>query len=660
MVIDELITILSFDSKSSDKQKAEQYQEAIGKIQSAAATAAKWVAGLGASILALGRATAGSISENYQWAQSMGMDYEGLQRMNSVAEQFGGNIEDLKNGLSEWAAVSGGNLEIVLDQWDNIYDSVQGLPPALQKQAMAAANIPEPYIRAYQTIGKARIREMMNSAQVVSEEEARTSQEFMMTWRRAIMMFQQTITKAIAMALPAIMELVREISTFIDQNKEVISSTITTFFKAFAVALDLVFTPLFKIIGAFVNLVKWLDELTNGWFSMIVIIPILGALFATWIIGSLVSGITKTMQYVSAIGENISKLRDLAAAIKNSTLIQRIANAEIWNNTRALIVNSITKIKNGAKAVWAASMEWLHYTAVSVSTGSIWKQVAALFAKLGSIIAETSAKIASTIAEWAKIAAQIVSNVVTWLAVAAQWALNAALYACPFVWIIAAIMAVIAVIVLIIAYFEEIVEWLEKMWETSKQVFSEIGSAIKQTFERDVETAKNGWSNFVDFFSEKSKELKEKMAVVAGAMKENFIKWFEVAKNAVSELWDKIKNFCSAVKEKFVAIGNSIQNFFINIFNTIIDGVNAIIESFNKIPGVNISSIDKISLASGNANVPVSHSNVSNYHNGGSSINYVDNSTRTINTAATNAPAINRSLDNSRANNRFNNLRRVS
>jgi len=46
----------------------------------------------------------------------------------------------------------------------------------------------------------------------------------------------------------------------------------------------------------------------------------------------------------------------------------------------------------------------------------------------------------------------------TGLVTAAQWLFNAALYACPLVWIVLAILAVIAIIILIVKYFDEFVE----------------------------------------------------------------------------------------------------------------------------------------------------------------------------------------------------------
>jgi hypothetical protein len=54
-----------------------------------------------------------------------------------------------------------------------------------------------------------------------------------------------------------------------------------------------------------------------------------------------------------------------------------------------------------------------------------------------------------------------------------QWLLNASLYACPVVWIIAAIAAVIAAVVLLVKNWDHVVTFFKKAWSTIKILFLE-------------------------------------------------------------------------------------------------------------------------------------------------------------------------------------------
>lgn len=69
-------------------------------------------------------------------------------------------------------------------------------------------------------------------------------------------------------------------------------------------------------------------------------------------------------------------------------------------------------------------------------------------------------------------------KVIMGIATAVQWAYNTALFGCPVIWIIAAIMAIIAVVVLMIVYWDEIVEAIKKAWDWTVEVLSQVGPWI--------------------------------------------------------------------------------------------------------------------------------------------------------------------------------------
>lgn len=69
----------------------------------------------------------------------------------------------------------------------------------------------------------------------------------------------------------------------------------------------------------------------------------------------------------------------------------------------------------------------------------------------------------------------------------AQWALNAAMYANPIVWIIAAIIALIAIIVLLIANWDKVVAAVQVMQEKLVEIWGIIFDSIKAHVDRIVE-----------------------------------------------------------------------------------------------------------------------------------------------------------------------------
>ena len=69
-------------------------------------------------------------------------------------------------------------------------------------------------------------------------------------------------------------------------------------------------------------------------------------------------------------------------------------------------------------------------------------------------------------------------KVIMGIAAAVQWAYNTALFGCPVIWIIAAILAIIAVIVLMVVYWDEIVAAVKKAWDWIVEILSQVGEWI--------------------------------------------------------------------------------------------------------------------------------------------------------------------------------------
>lgn len=79
------------------------------------------------------------------------------------------------------------------------------------------------------------------------------------------------------------------------------------------------------------------------------------------------------------------------------------------------------------------------------------------------------------------------------IATAAQWAFNTSLYACPVVWIIAAILAIIAIIVIIITHLDFFKALWETVWNWTKEVAGAVWNWI-------VNAAQSFWNWLINIF----------------------------------------------------------------------------------------------------------------------------------------------------------------
>ena len=145
---------------------------------------------------------------------------------------------------------------------------------------------------------------------------------------------------------------------------------------------------------------------------------------------------------------------------------------------------------------------------------------------------------------------QIATKVMT----AVQWAMNASLYGCPVVWIIAGIIAIIAIIVLLIKNWDKVVAYLKFVWEFWVGVFKSIGAFMSEWI-----------GNVCNFFSGLWNELK------AGVQN-----WWQDIVQKFTAVWDTVKAVFEAVKE-------FIKQNFINILLTALGPIGLIIQGIMKV-----------------------------------------------------------------------------
>lgn len=167
------------------------------------------------------------------------------------------------------------------------------------------------------------------------------------------------------------------------------------------------------------------------------------------------------------------------------------------------------------------------------------------------------------------------------------------------------------------------IEWVKTNWPLILAIITgPIGLAvlaivknwdtIKEAFAKALEWIKNLWNSVIEFFKGLWEGIKNAFSAVGTWFRDTFQKALDSIKSVFSTLWTWFRdNVWGKITSVFSSIGTSIgdavSGAFKGVINTAINGVSNIINNFirtingainiiNKIPGVNISRINEISL----------------------------------------------------------------
>lgn len=196
-------------------------------------------------------------------------------------------------------------------------------------------------------------------------------------------------------------------------------------------------------------------------------------------------------------------------------------------------------------------------------------------------------------------------------ATVAQALFNAVLNANPLMLIVTIIAAVVAGIVTFIMTNEDARKKFIEIWNKIKETAKSVLSAISKFFSEAWASIKKAWGNCVQFFSDIWSKVKSAFSNVGPWFRETFSKAWTAVKNAFSswgaffdDLWTKIKNKFSTIGSNIAtAISSSVKsgmNKVISAVERIINNgigmINSAIKLANKLPGVSVSTIKKLSL----------------------------------------------------------------
>lgn len=359
-------------------------------------------------------------------------------------------------------------------------------------------------------------------------------------------------------------------------------------------------------------------QLTNAWGDMK---EEIGGRLYPFVI-KFVDTINKNWGKITAIVDGITEALETMMGVLNWVLEGAIAVSDFFINNWS----------------WIEPIIWGIVAALGVYAGYL------AVVKAAEIIS-AAAKGALAIAEGIHAAAIWATTSATWAEVTAQQGLNAAMYACPIVWIIALIIAIIVALYLIINAINEITGSTISATGIIMGALATVGAFILNTvgviwniLASLVEFLVNVWTNpeyaikafvvnianaFLKFCLATVTGTQGAIGVVVGI-------WYgfvQAIKNVVAVIWNAISTVIEAivngwntgvymVKTFFVTLASAvvsvaasiaqsmgdaasaIANMFIGAINVVIDGLNGLIDVINCIPGVNIGKVGTIAEVS--------------------------------------------------------------
>ena len=383
-------------------------------------------------------------------------------------------------------------------------------------------------------------------------------------------------------------------------------------------------------IGAYVAYTTAIKVMEKGWMSLSIAQKAVTA--AQWLMN--------TAMNANPIGLIIAGVTALVAAF-----------VVLWNKSegfRNFWIGLWESIKNVAEPIINALSEWFSQAWEKVK--EVWAPVAEFFSNLFNGIVETVAPIVHSIGDafkeaWElikvvwdlvapyfqtvwdniKIVFSVVKDVlggafkVAWEVIKAVWAVVVPFF--QTIWNnIKAIFSVVKDVLggafqvaweAIKAVWNVATSYFKAIWDTIAGIFKVVKSVLTGNWRDAWEGIKGIVNTWVGFFKNVWANIKNVFGAVKDFFKNTFSSAWTAVKNVFSNwgkffggLWDTIKNKFSTIGTNIAsAIGgavksgiNGVISMIQNTINSAIGLINGAINLINKIPGVNIGNISKLSL----------------------------------------------------------------
>lgn len=378
MVVTELVNLLRWQVKG--QTEADKYKESLEKIRDGAKEAAKQLLVAATAVIAFTREIASGMTEQYEWAQSIGLSTESLQRFEHAALSVGGSLNDLQGDLEKYALYADSMGVTVEEIFLQMADNIKGMTTQQSRYFLQSQGFSESSIRMIQK-GRGELQKMFSEAELVPEDGYKDSQNFMKLWRETMEAWKKTLQSAMVEALPIIRDVIKDFGDFVRENKALVASNIAGFFKAVAITVKALWISLQPLIATLSFLSSFLGEdLTAVLTSVIITIMGLskvcimlgGAItyvipFFTTLIPAIWGAVTATIAWTAALLANpvtwivigiVALIAAIVLLIKNFDKVSEWFRAfgslitDAFTTAAGKVSAWFSKIKDMAMEVW--------------------------------------------------------------------------------------------------------------------------------------------------------------------------------------------------------------------------------------------------------------------------------------------------------------------
>lgn len=186
---------------------------------------------------------------------------------------------------------------------------------------------------------------------------------------------------------------------------------------------------------------------------------------------------------------------------KKANIMLTLRSMRTYVIFNALLVEST--IRTGAHTIATNINTAAHRVALAVRYNNVTLQLMAI----GLMIKERIVAMAATVA-------RIIHTVVIWAETSAWWALTAAMYANPMMWVIILVMALVAAMILLWMNIDKVRQFFEDLWETITGFFDAVGDALDKF--SGLIGMQIGHSVIPDYFANGAREIGQSLDDLEG------------------------------------------------------------------------------------------------------------------------------------------------
>lgn len=224
-VVDELITLLTFDA---DTKKAEKYVTVLNGAAKASGYLLKRFGALTAAVSGFAKLTAVSAVENYNFTKSLGRSVEEFERLSYVAKVFGSDSEAVKEWLKQWnfaiKSQGGSALDFFLQQkqsFNNIEDAAIRASVAMKsgwtESMLQMLDMPDDQIVKY-----------FNKVEIASESSYKGLLEFNKEWNSIWYDIVNATRAAVIEVSPELTAMAKQFALWVKEMRPTIIKSIKT------------------------------------------------------------------------------------------------------------------------------------------------------------------------------------------------------------------------------------------------------------------------------------------------------------------------------------------------------------------------------------------------------------------------------------------------